>query len=70
MTPHRPSLSLSLFHSFNISFTYSNPPPKYPKMMAVVAPQLVEWSLPNPEVRGTNPVIGNIFVFNIHCQLY
>ena len=38
--------------------------------LAVVVAQLVEWSLPTPEVRGLNPVIGNLlyrtFVF---CQL-
>ena len=31
---------------------------------AVVVAQLVEWSLPTPEVRGSNPVIGkNLFVY-------
>ena len=30
-------------------------------MMAVAVAQLVEWSLPTPEVRGSNPVIGKIF---------
>ena len=29
--------------------------------------QIVERSLPPPEVRGSNPVIGNLFVY---CQLY
>ena len=30
--------------------------------------QLVEWSLPVPEVRGLNPVIGNIYyLFSINC---
>ena len=28
---------------------------------AVVAPQLVEWSLPTPEVRGSNPVISKMY---------
>ena len=36
---------------------------------AVVVPQLVEWSLPIPEVRGLNPVIGKkLFILNI-CLL-
>ena len=31
---------------------------------AVVVAQLVEWSLPIPEVRGSNPVIGkNLFTY-------
>ena len=35
----------------------------------VVVAQLVEWSLPMPEVRGSNPVNGkNLFISNI-CQL-
>ena len=29
------------------------------KHWAVVVDDLVEWSLPTPEVRGWNPVIGN-----------
>ena len=33
----------------------------------VVVVQLVEWSLPTPEVRGSNPVIGKIYMY---CQLY
>ena len=32
--------------------------------------QLVERSLPNPEVRGSNPVIGKIYWTFIYCQLY
>jgi len=36
------------------------------KMWAVVVAQLVERSLPIPEVRGSNPVIGkNLFILNI-----
>ena len=37
---------------------------------AVVVAQLVEWSLPIPEVRGLNPVIGKkiIYILNI-CLL-
>ena len=32
----------------------------------VVVAQLVEWSLPIPEVRGSNPVIGkNLLILNI-----
>ena len=33
----------------------------------VVVAQLVERSLPTPEVRGSNPVIGKIYMYN---QLY
>ena len=33
--------------------------------------QLVERSLPNPEVRGSIPVIGNKIILNIvYCQLF
>ena len=32
---------------------------------AVVVAQLVERSLPTPEVRGSNPVIGKTFISNI-----
>ena len=32
--------------------------------------QLVEWSLPIPEVRGLNPVIGKIYWPFVYCQLY
>ena len=28
--------------------------------------QLIEWALPIPEVRGSNPVIGKIYIFNIY----
>ena len=39
--------------------------------MAVVVAQLVEWSLPIPEVRGSNPVIGKTFyiehLFTVNC---
>ena len=35
----------------------------------VVVAQLVEWSLPIPEIRGSNPVIGKkLFISNI-CLL-
>ena len=35
----------------------------------VVVAQLVEWSLPKPEVRGSNPVISKeLFILNI-CLL-
>ena len=30
--------------------------------MAVVVDQLVEWSLPTLEVRGSNPVIGKLYI--------
>ena len=32
--------------------------------MAEVVAQLVEWSLPTPEIHGTNPVIGNYFLLS------
>ena len=32
------------------------------KNWAVVVAQLAEWSLPTPEVRNSNPVIGNFFL--------
>ena len=35
--------------------------------MAVVVTQLGEQSLPTPEVRGANPVIGKIYIE--HCLL-
>ena len=34
---------------------------------AVVVTQWVEWSLPTPEVRGSNTVIGKIYIE--HCSL-
>ena len=37
---------------------------------AVVVAQLVERSLPTPEVRGSNPVIGKKFYWTFYCQLY
>ena len=37
---------------------------------AVVVALLVEWSIPIPEVRGSNPVIGKKLILNIYCQLY
>ena len=33
----------------------------------MVVAQLVEWPLPIPEVRGSNPVIGKIYIE--HCLL-
>ena len=33
---------------------------------AVVVAQLVEWLLPIPEVRGSNPVIGNFYIYIEH----
>ena len=41
---------------------------------AVVVAQLVEWLLPIPEVRGSNPVIGNFYIyiehlFTVNCVL-
>ena len=41
-------------------------------MLVVVVAQLVEWSLPIPEVRGSNPVISkNLLILNnfVYCQL-
>ena len=38
--------------------------------MTVVVAQLVERSLPIPEVRGSNPVIGKIYWIFVYCQLY
>ena len=38
----------------------------------VVVAQLVEQSLPIPEIRGSNPVIGKILFINrtiVYCQL-
>ena len=32
----------------------------------MVVAQLVGWSIPTPEVRGSNPVIGKFYMF---CQL-
>ena len=38
---------------------------------AVVVTQLVERSLPTPEVHGSNPVIGKLLYGTfVHCQLY
>ena len=36
----------------------------------MVVAQLVEWSLPIPEVRGSNPVIGKNLYWTFYCQLY
>ena len=36
----------------------------------VVVAQLVEWLLPIPEVRFSNPVIGKIYWIFVYCQLY
>ena len=39
--------------------------------VAVVVAHLVERLLPAPEVRGSNPVIGNFFCRTfVYCQLY
>ena len=37
--------------------------------MAVVVAQLVDRSLPTPEVRGSNPVINKIYIkrFTVYC---
>ena len=35
----------------------------------VVVAQLVEWSLPSPEVRGPNPVNAK-FIMNVYCLLF
>ena len=40
---------------------------KHSRNGAVVVAQLVERSLPTPEVRGSNPVIGKIYIE--HCLL-
>ena len=40
---------------------------------AVVVAQLVEWSLPTPEVCGLNPVIGQIYIenlFTVNCVFF
>ena len=37
---------------------------------AVVVAQLVEQSLPKPEVHGLNPTIGEILLIIVYCQLY
>ena len=38
---------------------------------AVVVAQLVEWSLPTPEVRCSKPVIGKLLSRTfVYCQLY
>ena len=58
------SLVLSMFDSVEI------PSKTILHVKAVFAAQLVERSLPTPEVRGLNPVIGKIYIFNIYCQLY
>ena len=42
------------------------------RIWAVVVAQLVEWLLPIPEVRSSNPVIGNnLFIYwtFVYCQL-
>ena len=41
---------------------------KQKKRVAVVVSQLVVWSLAIPEVRGSNPIIGKIYID--YCQLY
>ena len=48
----------------SISCTFRVPNKEFKQLLdfftpwAVVVAQLVEWSLPIPEVRGSNPVIG------------
>ena len=49
-------MSLQLISSKNELFS-----DKQIFVRAVVVAQLVEWSLPIPEVRGSNPVIGKIY---------
>ena len=44
--------------------------PQKNSFVAVVVAQLVERSLPIPEVRGSNPVIGKIYWTFVYCQLY
>ena len=39
-------------------------------LWAVVVAQLVEQSLLTPEVHGLNPVIGEIKLSIVYCQLY
>ena len=36
------------------------------RMREVVVAQLVELSLPTPDVRGSNPVIGKIYIELVH----
>ena len=43
---------------------------KHKLRRAVVVTQLVEQSLPTPEVRGSNPVIGENYLNIVYCQLY
>ena len=43
---------------------------KRPYSRAVVVAKLKEWSLPTPEVYGSNPVISNIYIehlFTVNC---
>ena len=39
-------------------------------MRALVVAQLVEQSLPIPEVCGSNPIIGKNLYWTFYCQLY
>ena len=38
----------------------------------MVVAQLVEWSLQTPVVRGSNPVIGKIYIerFSVYCMKF
>ena len=48
----------------------SNPPLQKRTTWPVVVAQLVEWSLPKPEVRGSNPVINKLYIkhsFTVNC---
>ena len=38
--------------------------------MSVVAAEWADWSVPTPEVRGSNPVIGEFINIFSYCQLY
>ena len=38
---------------------------KNERLKAVVVTQLAKWSLPTPDVRSSNPVIGKVFIE--HC---
>ena len=48
----------------------SNPPLQKRTTWPVVVAQLVEWSLPKPEVCGSNPVINKLYIkhsFTVNC---
>ena len=50
-------------------FPAYNPNGKMSEYMAVVVAQLVERSLPTPEVHGSNPVIGKLLYWTFICLL-